>query len=229
MAMLLGLDRGLRALQIISARPAGVSIAALADALAVDRAVAYRIVDTLEAHDLAVRGEGRRVRLGAGAVVLANRFQPQLLHAAAPVLQELADATSSHAFLTVEQGAEDCIPVLGAEPALYDTPLQVTYRIGMRHRLDRGANGIAILALRSPRSDEPEEVARARDAGYSVTSGHLQQGATGVAAGFLAPGPLAASVGIVGIAEAEVEFLSRLVVGAAARLAALTATSATDG
>jgi DNA-binding IclR family transcriptional regulator len=222
MARLQSLDRGLRALQVISSEPRGVRIAALAAQLDVDRAVAYRLVETLEAHALVARGPGGRVRLGAGAVVLAGKFQPQLIHAAEPILQELADVTATPAFLTMEQGDDDCIPMLVAEPVAQGAPLQVGYRIGMRHGLDRGANGIAILALRPPHPNEPEEVTLTRKRGYSITSGQLQPGATGVAAGFFAPGPVGASVGVVAINEVDAERFVSPVVSAAARLVALS-------
>ncbi|WPB96106.1 helix-turn-helix domain-containing protein [Streptomyces malaysiensis] len=222
MAKLQGLDRGLRALNLISLAPEGISVAELATQLEIDRAIAYRIVETLEAHDLITRGQGKRVRLGAGTVTLAGRFQPQLLRVAEPVLQQLADETGTAAFLTVAQGADECVPVLGAEPMVHHGPVQVGYRIGMRHPLSKGANGIAILALLPARPDEPEEVARARDIGYSVTSGQLQQGATGLAAGFEVPGSLGASVGVVAMDELDSARIAVVVVGAAARLASLS-------
>lgn len=221
MARLQGLDRGLQALRVVSAHPGGVTIAELAGELGVDRAVAYRIVETLETHALVTRGAGRRVRLSAGIVTLAGGFQPQLVRAAGPVLQQLADDTGQAAFLTVEHGADECIPVLGAEPATQHGPVRAGYRIGMRHRLDRGANGIAILALRLARPDDPPEVVRARKDGFSRTSGQLQQGATGIAAGFEAPGQARASVGVVSMNELDDEVSAR-VVAAAGRLAALS-------
>lgn len=222
MAKLQGLDRGLQALQIIAAEPAGVSIAALAAQLEVDRAVVYRLIKTLEAHALVARGPSKGVRLGAGAVVLAGKFHPQLIHAAEPVLRRLADDTGTPAFLTVEQGTDDCIPVLVAEPSSQTVPFQLTYRAGMRHPLKRGANGIAILALRRYQSDEDKEVTLTRDRGYSITSGQLQQGATGVAAGFMSPGPLGASVGIVLMNETDAESYTGMVLAAASHLAALS-------
>jgi len=222
MATLQGLDRGLRALHLISLEPDGLSVAELATRLEIDRAIAYRIVETLEAHALVARGHGRRVRLGAGAVTLAGRFHPQLVRAAEPVLQRLADDTGASAFLTVAQSAQECVPVLGAEPSVHHGPVRVGYRIGMRHPLDRGANGIAILALRPAWAGESAEVTHARRLGYSMTSGQLQQGATGVAAGFEAPGVLGASVGVVAMDGLDGARIAGLVMAAAAGLASLS-------
>ncbi|WP_033306984.1 helix-turn-helix domain-containing protein [Streptomyces iakyrus] len=221
MATLQGLDRGLRALNSISLAADGLTVADLAAQLDVDRAIAYRIVQTLEEHALVSR-QGKRVRLGAGAATLAGRFQHQLVLAAQPVLQELADATGASAFLTLAHGARECVPVAGAQPTVHHGPVQVGYRIGVRHRLERGANGVAILALQPPWPEESEEIARARESGYSITSGQLQQGATGVAAGFEVPGAVGASVGVVAMHEFDVESVAAQVKEAASRLASLS-------
>ncbi|TXS19701.1 MULTISPECIES: IclR family transcriptional regulator [unclassified Streptomyces] len=221
MATLQSLDRGLRALSLISLAPEGLTVAEIATQLGTDRATAYRVVDTLEQHALVARGVGKKIRLGAGAVVFASRFQPQLIRAAGPVLQELADAAGVAAFLSLAQGGDACVPVLSAEPAR-QTIFQVSYSIGAGHPLDRGANGIAILALQPAAESDSEAVGRAREAGYSVTAGELQHGAVGVAAGFEVPHLLGASVGTVAMGEVDVDRLGELVREAAARLARLS-------
>lgn len=220
MATLQGLDRGLRALDLISLTADGLTVADLAAQLEIDRAIAYRIVRTLEEHALVSR-QGKRVRLGAGAATLAGRFQHQLVLAAQPVLQELADGTGTSAFLTVAHGARECVPVAGAQPTVQHGPVQVGYRIGVRHPLERGANGIAILALQPPWPDESEEITRARESGYSITSGQLQQGATGIAVGFEVPGAVGASVGVVAMHDFDIESVAIRVREAASRLASL--------
>ncbi|WP_328659709.1 IclR family transcriptional regulator [Streptomyces sp. NBC_00334] len=220
MPTLQSLDRGLRALSLISLAPEGLAVAEIAARLGTDRATAYRIVDTLEQHALVTRGVGKKIRLGAGAVVFASRFQPQLIRAAGPVLQELADAAGVAAFLSLAQGDDECVPVLSAEPAR-QTILQVGYRIGASHPLTRGANGIAILALRPAAADDSEAVGRARDDGYSVTAGELQHGAVGVAAGFEVPHLLGGSVGVVAMEQVDIARLGELVREAATRLARL--------
>ncbi|MDN3026090.1 helix-turn-helix domain-containing protein [Streptomyces sp. S.PB5] len=217
MATLQGLDRGLRALDLISLTGDGLTVADLAAQLEIDRAVAYRIVQTLEEHALVSR-QGKRVRLGAGAATLAGRFRHQLVVAAQPVLQELADDTGTSAFLTVAHGARECVPVAGAQPTVQDGPVQVGYRIGGRHPLEKGANGVAILALQPPSPDDSEEVVRSRELGYSVTSGQLQQGATGIAVGFGVPGAVGASIGVVAMHDFDIEAVAARVRLAASRL-----------
>ncbi|WP_329342906.1 helix-turn-helix domain-containing protein [Streptomyces sp. NBC_00663] len=221
MATLQGLDRGLRALDLISLSADGLTVADLAARLEIDRAIAYRIVQTLEEHALVSR-QGKRVRLGAGAATLAGRFRQQLVLVAQPVLQELADGTGASAFLTLAHGARECVSVAGAQPTVQHGPVQVGYRIGVRHPLERGANGVAILALQPPLPDDSEEIARARELGYSVTSGQLQQGATGIAAGFEVPGAVGASVGVVAMHEFDVESVAARVRESASRLASLS-------
>lgn len=172
------LDRGLLALEIVSEHSQGITIASLAEQLGVHRAIAYRIVTTLEAHALLTRSAEGPVRLGAGITLLASRFEPQLHAVAQPLLKILAKATRATAFVSIAQG-EECVVTLVAEPD--EGMLRVGYRVGSRHPLTQGAAGIAILAGRPPRDDDSPEVRQAREEGYSLTRGQLQRGAVGVA------------------------------------------------
>jgi DNA-binding IclR family transcriptional regulator len=218
------LDRGLSVLELVSQRPAGVSVAELAAALDVHRAICYRIVATLEAHALVSRAEDGRIRLGAGTAVLAARFEPQLRHTAQPVLHALARETRATAYVSVAQG-EDCIVVLVAEPE--SSLIRVGYRVGSRHRLTVGAAGIAILALRPRRHGEPDAVDAARRDGYCVTAGQLERGAVGVASGIEVPSGMGggtgieACVGVVALDGLDVAAAATAVVRAAREISAL--------
>ncbi|MGM0987259.1 MAG: IclR family transcriptional regulator [Pseudomonadota bacterium] len=173
------LDRGLTALEIIAERGSGLSVAELADALEVHRAIAYRIVTTLEQHGLvARRSDGGGLRLGAGVALLAGHFEPQLRQVAQPLLEKLARHTRATAFISVAQG-EEAVVILVAEPD--EGLLRVGYRVGSRHPLSLGAAGIAILAGRAPQPADSDAVREARALGYSLTRGQLQRGAVGVA------------------------------------------------
>ncbi len=224
MSALQGLDRGLRALDLVSASPDGLSIAALAGDLGVDRAIAYRIVATLEAHGLVARDATRRVRLGAGVMTWAGRFLPHLVQAAEPALQALADEVGAPAFLSIAQGSDTCVPVLEVQPRGDTRPLRVSYRIGRPHPLTRGAAGLAILALHPARPGEPSGVAAARERGYAATSGELQEGAHGVAVGFEVQGLLGAAVSVVTMDELDHERVGLVVRRAAEALRVLGAT-----
>lgn len=202
MSTLQTLDRGLRALDVVAQSTAGISVAELARELDVHRAICYRIVATLEAHGLVARTADGRIRLGVGAAVLASRFEPQFTGDVQPILHALADDTRATAFVSAAQG-QNCVVIMVAEPE--GTLLRVGYRVGTSHPLDRGAAGIAILAMRPEKPGDPEEVRQARLDGFSLTRGQLEHGAVGIAtgigmpAGVGTPTGLERSVGVVAI------------------------------
>ncbi|MGM0983139.1 MAG: IclR family transcriptional regulator [Pseudomonadota bacterium] len=215
------LDRGLRALEIIAEHAEGVTVVELAEQLAVHRAIAYRIISTLEGHGLITRTREGPIRLGAGISLLASRFEPQLLAVAQPLLQTLARATRATAFISVAQG-EECVVVMVAEPE--KEPLRVGYRVGSRHPLTRGAAGIAILAGRPPEPDDDEAVRQARAEGFSLTRGQLQRGAVGVASAIASPQVrpgVEACVGVVAMDDLDTDTAIREVMAHAGQLATL--------
>lgn len=172
------LDRGIVVLKIIAEQAEGITIAALAAELKVHRAIAYRLVATLEGHGLVVRAGDGLLFLGGGIQLLAAHFAPQFRRIAAPLMQRLASETQATAFISVAED-DECVVLMVAEPE--QGVLRVSYRVGSRHPLNRGAAGIAILAGRPETPDDGEAVRQARREGYSLTRGHLQQGAVGVA------------------------------------------------
>ncbi|MBA2777934.1 IclR family transcriptional regulator [Billgrantia kenyensis] len=215
------LDRGLRALEIIAEHTEGISVAELAEQLEVHRAIAYRIVTTLEQHALVARSAEGPLRLGAGISLLASRFEPQLRAAAQPLLQALARATRATAFVSVAQG-EECVVILVAEPE--EGMLRVGYRVGSRHPLTLGAAGIAILSARPARADDSEAVRQARADGYSLTRGQLQRGAVGVASPVATPQfrpGIEACVGVVAMDDLDTQRAIREVQAHARQLAEL--------
>ncbi|GAA0683418.1 helix-turn-helix domain-containing protein [Marinobacterium maritimum] len=153
-------------------------MARIAEELEINRAIAYRIVATLENHGLVVRTDSGLIRLGATALMYSHRFQPQLRSVAKPLLEALANKTGATAFVSVAQG-DDCYVIMVEE--CNTGILRVGYRVGSRHPLNKGAAGIAILSNRPQCDDEPEIVTQAREDGYCITKGHLQPGAVGVA------------------------------------------------
>jgi DNA-binding IclR family transcriptional regulator len=177
-ATLQTLDRGLKTLVQIARAPEGASVAEIASALGVHRAIAYRIVGTLEAHRMVRRARDGRIVLGVGVSSIAAQFMPQFRLLADPVLRELARATGATAFVAMAEGA-DCVAIMVEEPD--GVPIRVGYRVGSRHPLERGAAGVAILAGRPARPDDLEPVRQARRDGYSLTRGQLQKGAVGLA------------------------------------------------
>ncbi|MDL4864877.1 helix-turn-helix domain-containing protein, partial [Halomonas elongata] len=145
MSQLQTLDRGLHALKTIARYPGGLSIAELAEELGINRAIAYRIVATLEVHALVYRRDDGAICLGGEILGLAAHFEPQLRSVAAPLLRHLARETNATAYLSAAQG-EECVALMVAEPE--EGLLRVGYRVGSRHPLTIGAAGIAILSAR---------------------------------------------------------------------------------
>jgi DNA-binding IclR family transcriptional regulator len=180
------LDRGLRILDLLAAAPSGLTVAELAADLAVGRTVVYRLLATLEAHQLVRRHPSGRVGLGTGALRLASRVVPLLRDAALPALRRLAEDVGATAHLTVADGGE-ALAVAVVEPSWTD--YHVAYRVGSRHALDRGAAGHALMRGRDG------------DLGYVVSSGELQPGARGVAAAVVGIPEVQASVGVVALAD----------------------------
>lgn len=223
MTTLQTLDRGIRALEIVSQRSGGISIAELAAELDVARAISYRIVATLEAHSLVARMSDGRIRLAAGTAILGSRFRTRLREVAQPLLRELARRTSATAFLSTLED-DECVVIAVAEPE--SGILRVGYRIGTRHPVSLGAAGIAILAARSESPHDTEAVRRARRDGFSVTRGELEHGAVGVAASVRTPSDhdgigLESSVGVVAIEGLDTASAAAEVVETAVRIRAL--------
>src|SRR5699024_6634104 len=145
-----------------------------------DRAVAYRIVRTLQRHGLVTRTSKGKVRLGAAVATLSRRFAPQLMEGGRTVMNGLADETSATSFISVA-GSEEWVEVMVEEA--HGQALPVTYQEGARHPIHRGAPGLAILASRPESASDDGAVRAARRQGYSLTKDELQDGATGVSVG----------------------------------------------
>ncbi len=209
----------MQALTLISDSPNGLSVAELADKMGIDRAIAYRIVGTLELDGFICRASNGHIHLGGAILTLASGMEPQLRSCAGPVLHRLAQDTRATAFLSVARGAE-AVALLVAESEA--GPIRVSYRVGSRHPLERGAAGIAILAGRPATRNDSDAVREARSKGYSITRGELQRGAVGVAAPvhFAARAGLAleASVGVVALDDLDIDRAAPLVVASAAEI-----------
>lgn len=206
------LDRGLQVLQALGTpgHVRGLTMSELAAELGLARPVVYRLVATLEGRDFVTRGADGRVRLALGIVRLQLAVRPMLAEAARPVLRALADDVGATAHLTVADGQE-ALALVVVEPSWTD--FHVSYRVGSRHPLSRGAAGRAILE------------ARAGERSPVVTSGELQQGAHGLAAPVVGVPGLEASVGVVSSAPLEQGAVAQAVLGAARDVAAALATS----
>lgn len=209
MSTLQTLDRGLQALEFISDAQDGATVKSIADHMGIHRTIAHRIVATLHERHFVARTHTGAFRLGVSAAALSRKFAPQLLQAGRPVLRELSDTTGLTSVLSVGEENE-CVAVLVEEASNRGDGLRVSYQEGTRHPMDRGAAGLAILAIRPPSRDDLQEVLESRAMGYSMTQGELQRGAVGVSVGIVQSETMRmldmeASVGVVSLGEIDVE------------------------
>ena len=216
------LDRGLLALRLLAAESAGLTIAQIASALNIHRAIAYRLISTLEQHALIARTRDGRIVTGAGVLRLSATFEAQFRTLSQPYLQQLAQDAAATAFITMAHG-DICTVIQACEPQTVD--LRMSYRVGSRHAVQVGAAGIAILAARSANKADSQAVQQARKLGYSLTRGELQKGAIGIASAIQASKaamalPFEASVGVVAMEDLNLQHCAHLVQSCAQQLAA---------
>lgn len=179
------LERGLRLLRVLGEHPAGLSVSELAGAMGTHRAGIYRLLGPLIDQRLVVRSEDGRHTLGAGLIELASRVRPRLQEVAVAELRRLADELGATTALTVRDDEEAVVAAV-VEPRNAD--MHITYRSGLRHRLDQAASGIAILAALPPRDGEREAIRVARARGWSQSTSELLPGSTGIGAAIRPPG-----------------------------------------
>jgi DNA-binding IclR family transcriptional regulator len=187
------LDRGLTVLALLARHGDGLTVAEIAERIGAARAIVYRLLRTLEAHDLAGR-VGSRYVLGFGVAELASHVRPRLQSVVLPILKRLSRQTGSTALLSVADGDQALI-LLTAEPV--DAAMHLAMREGARHPLTIGADGVAILAGRPAGGADTPDVRLARERGYAVSIGKFQEGAVGVAAPIQVSDWATASLGVV--------------------------------
>ncbi|MBL1068483.1 IclR family transcriptional regulator [Streptomyces sp. 7-21] len=204
------LDRGLRVLKLLAGTDRGLTVTELSRRLGVNRTVVYRLLATLEQHALVRRDAGGRARVGVGVLGLGRQVHPLVREAALPALRELADDVGATAHLTVADGNE-AMAIAVAEPSWTD--YHVAYRPGIRHPLEHGAAGQAILAARCPDME--------REGGFVVGDGEIGAGVTGTAAALPPDCGIEGSVGVVMFNGAAPSRVGPRVVRAAEEVAAL--------
>lgn len=193
------LSRGLSALEYIALADAAPNIEGVADHLGVHRSVAYRIVRTLEEHHLVGRDAAGACRPGIRLAALGRFARPTLQSIALTELPQLANDLSMTCFLVVRDG-DEALTLESLEPTT--SQFHISYRPGIRHAIDQGAPGIAILSESAPTPGERAEVSEARVRGWAMTTGEVVPGSTAIAV------PIAgadASIATVFFAGAEID------------------------
>ncbi|MGH9133056.1 MAG: IclR family transcriptional regulator, partial [Ilumatobacteraceae bacterium] len=173
------LDRGLAVLESIAWAAEPPTIDELAEELRVHRSIAYRIVRTLEARHLVLRDPSGRCHAGVRLASLARRVRAPLVAAAVPVLSDLANELGMTSFLVVRDG-DDAVTIESIEPHTSDVHL--AYRPGIRHRVELGAPGLALLAGGPAIEGERTDVTLARRRGWASSAGEVIAGLASVAA-----------------------------------------------
>ncbi|GAB96328.1 DNA-binding IclR family transcriptional regulator [Kineosphaera limosa] len=172
------LERGLLVLRALADAPQGLTASEVAARLGVHRSVAYRLLQALARTGFAAR-TGTRYRIGAELVALGQRVRPGLRQAAEPILADLADRTGSSACLLVRDG-EHAVAITVTQPSTTTTHL--SYRVGSRDALDRGAGSIAVQAAGPVSADDSDRVRAARREGFVLSSEEVTPGTHAVAA-----------------------------------------------
>jgi DNA-binding IclR family transcriptional regulator len=173
------LARGLRILGVLRDAPDGLSVAELMRALDLHRAIVSRLLATLEDERYVERTESRRYRLGPELIALGKAVRSDLRDLASTVLRSLAEQVGATAVLVVRDG-DHAVVISVVEPL--HTDLRLLFRLGSRHLLSQGAEGMAILAGNPAAPGERLEVTQARQSGYVVTAGEIMPGTWGLAA-----------------------------------------------
>lgn len=215
------LSRGIRLLEILADADRALSIAELADALGVHRSVAYRLLRTLEHHDLVTRDAGGLVSLGAGLAALSAGVARSLQQSALPVLNEIASELGMTCLLAVLLESGEVVTLVSAAPR--QNVAVVSYRPGHRHPIGRGGPGKAILLGLPERSwpadlsaEVRAEVAESRANGYASSHDEVVPSLTSVAVPLTLAGQPPASLAVIHVAltHDEAEIAERLQLGA---------------
>ena len=198
------LDRGLRALEVLSDAAAPMSIGALATALGVHRSNAYRILRTLEAHRFVLRDDQGLIRLGPRLAALGRGAAPALGAVVLPELTALANELGLTAFLTVLD-ADETITLHSVEPS--HGHATVAQRPGARHPVTQGAPSHAIESSLSEQEHTAtfggapmsEAALLTREQGYSLSQDEVIRGLTAVSVPLRVDGEPPASLSVVTI------------------------------
>lgn len=201
------LSRGIRTLEVLADAPGPLSIAELAEALAVHRSIAYRILRTLEDHGLVLRDPSGRITLGPGMAVLARGVSRDLQAAALPELTTVANELSMTAFVAVLDHTQ-CVTLVAVEPR--HAHATVAQHPGTRHPLASGAPGIAIQSALTeaqwsaigPETGRRPEAADAQERGYATSHDEVIPGLSSVAVPLIVPGQEPAALAVVYVAAA---------------------------
>lgn len=219
------LSRGIRILEILAESPEPLTIQELAEALAVHRSIAYRLLRTLEDHGLVLRNASGAVLLGPRMAALARGVARELHDSARPVLQDLAEELRMTCFIAMLDHRE-VVTTLAVEPRRAHAT--VAQRPGTRHDLSRGAPGLAIQATlteaergrHAPDLDD-EAGCAARERGYATSRDEVIAGLASIAVPLRVQGQPPAALAVVYLGDdADVVLIANRLRAAAEEISA---------
>jgi DNA-binding IclR family transcriptional regulator len=213
------LDRGIRILEHLAAVGTPQPIVEIGSALGLHRSITYRLLRTLEDHQLVERDAVGHYWLGLGVAGLARGVRTDLQTAALPRLTALVAELGMTAFLVVRAG-DEAVTVASVEPQ--DTAAHVVYRPGTRHPVGRGAPGLALLMPEPPSPDDRDALRDARRTGWASSHGEVIPGIRSIAVPVLGPdGGARAALAVVFVDEsADLDRVGRAVAAAAEKVSA---------
>ncbi|MPZ73826.1 MAG: helix-turn-helix domain-containing protein [Nitriliruptorales bacterium] len=201
------LSRGLAVLRCLGTSPEGATVAELSSATGLDRAVLYRLLETLADEGFVFRDpQTRRFQLGVALVELGARAGRglEVRRLALPAMRALMDQSREAVCLAVRDRTDVVVIDRVEPPGLF---VRVGYHVGFRHPLSVGAHGRALLAHLPADDQDPivrrhpqlaGEMEAIRSRGFAVSADELERGASGVASAILdRMGRPIASLGIV--------------------------------
>ena len=201
------LARGLAVLRVLGTSADGCTVAELSHATELDRAVLYRLLDTLAEQGFVVRDpDSRRFQLGVALVELGARAGRglEVRRLAVPAMRQMLEQVREAVCLAVRDRVDVVVVDRVEPPGLF---VRVGYHVGFRHPLAVGAHGRALLAFlhgdEAPSATTitgalAAELEQCRARGFAVSSDELERGAAGVAAPILdRSGRAIASLGVV--------------------------------
>lgn len=197
------LSRGLSVLRALGSSADGATVAQIAAVTGLDRAVLYRLLETLTEDGFVVRDQSTRLfHLGVALVELGAKAGRglEVSRLAADGMQQLMELTREAVCLAVRDRGDLVVVERVEPPGLF---VRIGYSVGFRHPVAVGAHGQALLAFTPPSSGDGARLdAHTRETirhrGYAVSTDELEHGASGVAAPILdQQGQAVASLGVV--------------------------------
>lgn len=137
------IDRAVDVMEALAGGPAGIRDLALR--LGIPRSTVYRVLNSLEARGVVVRGDGNAYRLGPLLLRLARAVPAgfDLVALARPPMEEAARALRCTVKLSVLEGMEALVVAIAESPESY----AVTTQVGRRFPLHAGAASKLLAAF----------------------------------------------------------------------------------